>query len=236
LLEGLRQLIDLQALDTELASARTERDAIPATREKLAEERAAAAQKIEEARAEAREAEGEQRAAEAVLQDQEALIQKLEGQTSQVKSNDAYTALLSEIDHAKEAASDAETRILEGMEKIEAAVEALREAEASAAERIARIEADEKACDERERALESRIAELDGDRAEMVARVPAALVEQYEKIAARRRPAVVKVDSEICLGCRVNIPPQTFVELIDGRALITCGNCHRILIHERSLK
>jgi predicted nucleic acid-binding Zn-ribbon protein len=54
-----------------------------------------------------------------MLQDQEALLKRLEGQQFQVKSNDAYTALLHEMEHAKQAISDCETRILESMDAIE---------------------------------------------------------------------------------------------------------------------
>jgi len=236
LLEGLQQLIDLQVLDAELVSARDEQGEIPALREKRTDERSVAQQKIEDATELTQRAEAEQRRVETTLQDQEALVEKLEGQTSQVKSNEAYTALLREIEQAKDAISEAETQILEGMEKIEEASGAQRQAEVRAAEVYQRIEVEEKACDERERALAVRIAELDGARSETTARVPAELLEQYDKIATRRRPAVVRVNAEICLGCRVDIPPQLFVELIRGQSLIQCGNCHRILIHERSLQ
>ncbi len=236
MLEGLQQLIDLQVLDAELVSARDEQGEIPALREKRTDERSVAQQKIEDATELTQRAEAEQRRVETTLQDQEALVEKLEGQTSQVKSNEAYTALLREIEQAKDAISEAETQILEGMEKIEEASGAQRQAEVRAAEVYQRIEVEEKACDERERALAVRIAELDGARSETTARVPAELLEQYDKIATRRRPAVVRVNAEICLGCRVDIPPQLFVELIRGQSLIQCGNCHRILIHERSLQ
>ncbi len=236
MLEGLQQLIDLQVLDAELVSARDEQGEIPALREKRTDERSVAQQKIEDATELTQRAEAEQRRVETTLQDQEALVEKLEGQTSQVKSNEAYTALLREIEQAKDAISEAETQILEGMEKIEEASGAQRQAEVRAAEVYQRIEVEEKACDERERALAIRIAELDGARSETTARVPAELLEQYDKIATRRRPAVVRVNAEICLGCRVDIPPQLFVELIRGQSLIQCGNCHRILIHERSLQ
>ena len=236
MLEGLQQLMDLQVLDAELVSARDEQSEIPALREKRADERSVAQQKIEAATGLTQSAEAEQRRVETTLQDQEALVEKLEGQTSQVKSNEAYTALLREIEQAKESISEAETQILEGMEKIEEAGATQRRAEAGAAAVFKRSEAEEKACDERERALAARIAELDGARSETTARVPAELLEQYDKIATRRRPAVVAVNAEICSGCRVDLPPQLFVELIRAKSLIQCGNCQRILIHERNLQ
>ena len=36
---------------------------------------------------------------------------------------------------------------------------------------------------------------------------------------------------EICTGCRVDIPPQRFVEILSHERVVTCGRCQRILIH-----
>jgi hypothetical protein len=43
---------------------------------------------------------------------------------------------------------------------------------------------------------------------------------------------VVHVREELCLGCRVDIPPQLKIELLRGQRLITCSNCQRILVRE----
>ncbi len=58
---------------------------------------------------------------------------------------------------------------------------------------------------------------------------------QYERIAKRRRPAVILVKEERCGGCRVGIPPQSFIEIIRMEAIVTCGNCARILVHAEKL-
>jgi predicted nucleic acid-binding Zn-ribbon protein len=47
----------------------------------------------------------------------------------------------------------------------------------------------------------------------------------------RRRPAVAMVSEEMCQGCRVGIPAQNYIEILKGERIITCGNCHRILVH-----
>jgi predicted nucleic acid-binding Zn-ribbon protein len=56
-------------------------------------------------------------------------------------------------------------------------------------------------------------------------------LKHYERIAKRRRPAVILVQEERCGGCRVGIPPQTFIEIMRSEMIVTCGNCSRILLH-----
>ena len=235
MLEGLRELVELQTLDDDLAASEEQSAGIPAQRARLEERRAAAEERLARSRETLVTAEAEQRRAEADHQDSEALIAKLEGQQFQVKSNEAYTALLHELERAKQAKSDFETRILEAMEGIDAATREIAAAEEQAKATFAQGEAGAEALDKREADLAARLDARRAERSSVSERLDARLLEQYEKIAARRRPVVVRISQEICLGCRANIPPQLYIEILRCESLLSCSNCHRILIHERSL-
>ena len=64
-----------------------------------------------------------------------------------------------------------------------------------------------------------------------------AIAAQGGRARAKNRPVTLaRVEKEICMGCRVNVPPQLQIELLRGARLITCMNCHRILIHENALE
>jgi len=177
-----------------------------------------------------------QRRAEGEVREQEALLAKLEGQQHQVKSNEAYTALLHEMDQAKRAISDAETRILEAMEAIEQANHDLASGDRDVVALRERLEREEQALDERAQRLQKEISELHQRRDEIARGLDAILLERYERIASRRSPAVAVVNRELCLGCRVDIPPQRYIEILKGQEIITCERCHRILIHEDQLR
>jgi predicted nucleic acid-binding Zn-ribbon protein len=233
LIEGLRRLIDLQRLDEELAAAEEESARIPEQREVLAERRAAAEQERELAGQLLAGVEGVQRSAETAVQDKQALLQKLEGQQFQVKSNEAYTALLHEMEQAKEAISLGETRILEAMEEIDTARERVAEAERQAEATANAVSEQQRALDEREKELAGRIGELRAARDAASGEVEPELLAHYVRIGRRRRPVLARVREETCLGCRVKIPPQTQIELLRCEELITCSSCHRILIHDR---
>jgi predicted nucleic acid-binding Zn-ribbon protein len=230
-IEGLQQLVELQKLDAELATHEEAHASLPARREELATQQAAAEAQLAAEREALRAAELEQRQAEAAMREREAAVAKLEGQQHQVKTNEAYTTLLREIDHAREAISACETRILEAMEAIEARAESAAAAEAALKLAQERSAAGRQAFDAREHELAARIASLREQRVAVVAGIPRELAQLYERVATRRKPAVVQVTRELCPGCRVDIPPQTYLELRRGARIITCGRCLRIFVY-----
>jgi predicted nucleic acid-binding Zn-ribbon protein len=230
-LESLQYLLDLQRLDGEIASREEELATLPGKRKQFEESRAAVAATLAQARDTLESGEIDQRQAEVTLQDQEALLRRLEGQQFQVKDNTAYTALLNEMERAREMISDCETRILEGMDTAEIARETLAAAETEDRETRERLDSEERATDAREEQLRGELAEFSAQRRQMGPKLDPKVLELYEKIAARRRPALALVSDEMCQGCRVGIPAQTYIEILKGERLITCGNCQRILVH-----
>jgi uncharacterized protein len=175
-------------------------------------------------------AEQEQRRHEATVADREALAKKLEGQQFQVKTNDAYKALLHEIEQARAGISDAETKILEAMEGIETARAGLERARSAAKGLEERAAQQERSFAEREQSLDQTLGNLRRDRTGLAGGVEAPLLQRYDRIATRRRPAVALADKGMCKGCHVSLPPQLLLELSRGMGLHTCGNCQRILV------
>jgi predicted nucleic acid-binding Zn-ribbon protein len=169
--EGLQRLIELQGLDDELYAAEGEHSKVPERRRELEERRSAGEEKLAEASEALRTAEIEQRRAEGELREQEALLHKLEGQQFQVKSNEAYTALLHEMERARQAISECETRILESMEAIEVSAASVSEGEVEVAAIREQAATEEKALDEREKVLEAEVARLRAERDELCARI-----------------------------------------------------------------
>jgi predicted nucleic acid-binding Zn-ribbon protein len=230
LLEGLAQLIALQRLDDELAAFEREQDAIPERRDQVAQRRSDAEVEANRAVEALTVAEAAMRQAEVGLQDNEAELIRLENQQFQVKSNDAYAALLREIETAKRAISDSETKILESMEAIEIASAAKSSAEAASQDATVALEAENADIDAREKELRDQIEQHRAGRLELGPKVARELLKHYERIAKRRSPAVVMVSNELCGGCRVGIPAMDFIEIQRGERVVTCGNCKRILL------
>jgi len=230
-LEGLNKLVDLQHLDSQLAAFEEEHSAIPAKKENLVQALAQCDERLEAAREKLQASGLEQRRVEQELQEKEALLQRLEGQQNQVKSNDAYTALLHEMEQARQAISICETGILEGMETVEDAKETLASEESAIATERMRLGVNEKTLADREEHLAAEIASMREARVQACGGLEAALLERYQKVLARRQPALVLVTGEMCNGCRVGIPAQDFIEVLKAEKIITCHSCARILLH-----
>ena len=229
-MQGIQVLLELSKVDVQIAELEDEKGGLPATRAALLQEREKGLAAVEAAQAAVVASEQEQRRHEAVVADREALVKKLEGQQHQVKTNEAYTVLLHEIDQARAAISEAETRILEAMEGIETARAGLERARTAAKGLEDRVAQQERGFAEREQALDQSLSALRSARAGLVGDVDAPLLQRYDRIASRRRPAVALASKGSCTGCHVTVPPQTILELRRGAGLNTCGNCQRILV------
>jgi predicted nucleic acid-binding Zn-ribbon protein len=232
----LQRLVELSRLDVQLAALEEDLTGLPARRSAALAQQSAAEERSEAAREELARAEQEQRKSEVAAQDQEALLRKLQGQQFQVKSNDAYTALLSEMERAQAAISEAETKILEAMEAIEAARARHAEVEDERRRVVAHVEGEERACDQREKDLAEQIAKVREERDAAASRLETRLLARYEKIATRRRPAVTMVVAGTCQGCRVGIPPQLVIEIQRGEEPVACPTCARLLVLEDQLR
>ncbi len=232
MIESLRQLTELQKLDERITANEEERARLPSRRSELEESRAAAQAAIELAKQKLEDVELEERRLEGDQSEQEALIEKLGAQTYEVKSQHAYETLRLEIEHAKQAVSDRETRILELMEASDAAQTALGDARAGEREVRSRTASEEETLAKREEQVERELGELRSARVECASVVQAKLLQLYEKIAARRTPALVVVTSDSCPSCRIVISHQRRNEILAASSIVTCRSCDRILLSE----
>jgi predicted nucleic acid-binding Zn-ribbon protein len=234
--ETLRQLLELQRLDDDLHRISRTLEALPAEREASQQRLAAGQQHLADVQGQLEARQLALRQAESALQDAEALRKRLEAQQSQVKTNEAYTALLHEIEAASEAVSEAETRILEGMD---AAQESGAMLEAARGE-VDQLERDTAArlreLDERAGMLAGEQGETEASRAILAGEITVSALQKYTRVAERKRPAVALIENQVCMGCRVGISPQLYVDVIEEKDLIACRTCNRLLIHPRILE
>ena len=228
----MRDLVDLSRLDSDLRALEAEKGEIPARLNACAERRGNSEARLEALRARVVELEQEQRRQEGEARDHETLLAKLEAQQHQVKNNREYSALLQEMERARESISVAETAVLEAMEELESARQDVEEGERDVTSLLGGIEEEERGIEERAQALEVNLADLQVRRGTLGEDLSPEVMLRYKKIIARRSPAVAVVSAESCTGCRVGISPQSYIEVLRGEALIECGQCKRILIHQ----
>jgi predicted nucleic acid-binding Zn-ribbon protein len=233
LLEALKKLVEIQAIDTQLAAVEKEEATIPELRASAEQARDRAREELVSAEAALEDAELEERRLEGELRDNEALLDRLDAQTYEVKSTEAYRTLQSEIEHARQAISDGETRILETMERID---ETRAELDAAQQREVETRGAGEEEIAKLEERVGNELARLRDLRAECAAAIQADALLQYERIAERRSPALRVVSGKACPSCRMAIQPQKAVEIGAAHAVVTCDSCGRILVSQRALE
>lgn len=159
---------------------------------------------------------------------------KYKDQTAQVKSNDAYKALLHEIEMAEAEIATAEDRLLERMmagEEFEARVKEtdkrLKEIEKGAEVELSQIKAENDAAMKQKAALEA-------ERKQAADAVDEDLLDNYHRIARKHGgAALAEVVDERCGMCGVRVRPHVFQEMrrSENQEIYRCESCTRILYY-----
>jgi predicted nucleic acid-binding Zn-ribbon protein len=232
----LHKLFSLQETDIQIRSFEQELAQIPETLSQAREQRALAKVQMEEVKKALEEERGEQRRVESNLNDAETLLNHLEANSSQVKSNEAYTAMLVEIEAAKEKISVSETQILEGMESLETTASRLEEASRFSADTDARVAEEEEGIAKREEELKGEVERQQAIRAKRQALVAPEALRIYDRVAARKLPALAGVVGKLCGKCHAVLPAQLAVEAREGKSIVSCRGCKRILVPDKVMK
>jgi predicted nucleic acid-binding Zn-ribbon protein len=224
-----KQLVDLEAICAEIDRLDACLAEFPGEEAVVAAGIRDAKAALEAARAALEHEELEERRLEAAMKDQEALILKLNHQSAQVASNEAYTALQNELEAAEAAKTDFETQALEHMEAIDAAKEVLAKEEAALAsvegaapDQLADIAARRKGVED-ERS--GQVAEHD----KIAPAIDAKLLTRFEKIRARKKPAIGVIEGKTCPVCKIALPRVRVSEIMALEGVFDCSNCKRLL-------
>ncbi len=233
--ESVKALIALQALDLALDENARDLAAVPSR--KAAEEAAFEAKKgaLAAAKAELTRLQVEKKNMELKAAGKEEEIRKHQRDLNQIKSNDAYKALENEIAFAAREKDEAETAVLELLERIDAAAAAekaeqaaVRSLEVSLGEKLAALDAGAAALASAGDGLRERRAALTGS-------IQPDLLERYEFLRGRLKgQAVAEVsgrpgDKLSCGGCHMRLRPQEAVDLLKPDGLAVCGECQRLM-------
>lgn len=228
----LPPLIELQTLDLRIQEITDQHARTPALLE-AAEAPLRDAQQQVKLTASALEASTkERRDRERDLDIHEGQVDKLRARLTELKTNKEYQAHLFEIEMANKKKSEIEEHILTLMERVEQQQEAANQAKARAAD-AERIFAEEKQrIDAQAAALHEELTKLQQKRKQLSATADSTLLARYNKLKGTRKDALAPVRNGICIGCRLQLPPQLVAEVKRSDALLTCSYCHRILYWE----
>jgi len=228
----LEKLIELEKVDREITRLTDEVAALPkrvaAIEEQLADHKSA----VESAKTAIKANEASRRKLEGEIQGYQQKIIKYREQSSSVKTNDEYRALMHEVEFSEQHISACEDKILELMITLEAEEKDLKTAEAALKVETAEVEKEKANARLRTTEDEKLLAELSEKRQQLRPAVSDGSLAHYDRVMRQRKSAVAEARAQKCMACFVMVRPQTWEEIRTNEQIITCSSCGRILFYD----
>jgi uncharacterized protein len=230
----LHSLLDLQNIDVRLNEIRARLARFPKILAEVDARVSAAKADVEASKGAQLTAVKERKKYELDVEQWKERARKYRDQGTQVKTNEAYRALLHEIQLAEDEIAKAEDRLLEQMvageeydRRIKASEKLLKEIEAVTKVERAKTEADKAA-------TEKELAGLNAEREQALAQIPENLLDNYTRIAKKHNGiALAEIRDERCSACGMMIRPHVIQEIrrSTSEELLHCETCTRILYY-----
>lgn len=225
----LEKLIELEKVDREALRLNEEVAGLPrrvaAIEEKLAEHKAA----VEKAKARIKGNEANRRQLETDIKGFQEKIAKYRSQSSSVKTNDEYRALMHEVEFAEKQISGCEDKILELMLALENEEKTLKVAEAELKTEAADVEKEKAEARVRTAEDEKLLSGLKEKRQQLRSGVNDSPLAHYDRVMRQRKSAIAEARDQKCMACFVMVRPQTWQEIRTNEQVVTCNSCGRIL-------
>ena len=208
--EKILALYDLQKIDSQIDSINKVKGELPLEVQDLDDELAGLKARVENINAEIEELNALSKQRKREVDQAKILIGNYKEQQNNVRNNREFDAISKEIEYQE----------LE----IELAEKRLKEYAAGIKVKKAQVEETEALMTERRKDLEAKQTELQS--------IDKRLLEAYQRIRhnVRNGLAVVTVRRDACGGCFNRIPPQRQMEIRQGKKIIICEYCGRILV------
>ena len=167
---------------------------------------------------------------ESEIKEMDRSIEKSEEKLRSVKTNKEYQSMLKEIDDMKHRKSAIEDRMLEALESMEAAEKNVASLKADLADMKNEIEGQQEEIRESAQIQQKEMTSLNAEREEIWTELDARTQKLYNRAFQHGHGvAVAGIDNAVCQECRMNIPPQAYIELMRLDEMSMCPHCQRII-------
>jgi len=229
MLAEIESLIELDRTDREVARLSAEVAALPKRIAQIEAKLSQARQALDASRKRVTDIEHDRRNLEREIQSAQGKIGKLRDQSSSVKTNEQYKALLAEIAFSENEIKGFEDKILEGMEAAESLAGSIRHAQSDYDAEAAAVEAEKKQAETLTAQDRLQLDKLQAQRKSIRSGVSEQWLAHYDRVLKNRGSAVAEARDSRCTACNVSLRPQTWNQLLSGDTLLACDSCQRIL-------
>lgn len=179
------------------------------------------------------QAELEKRKADAELADLRERLKKYQSQLRSVSSSREYSAALNEIDGVEKSIRATEDRFLELEEEIESARTDLETREKNLPTETEEHEEKLKDWRAEQRTINEELVSAKDEIAQLEAGIPPRDRAEFHRLVDKKHGlAVVLAVGGSCSACHVKIRPAAMQILKQGREIVYCDSCKRILYYE----
>jgi predicted nucleic acid-binding Zn-ribbon protein len=227
----LEKLLQLDAIDRELAQLRAEIAALPKRVAEIETKLAGINAEVEKARKAIKDQETARRKQESDIQNLQQKISKYRDQMLSVKTNQEYRALGNEIEFSEQEIRLIEDRILEGMLDLEAREKQLKAVEAERKVQQSAIEKEKAEARTFTEKNEKAVAELLPKREALRKDIGDETLRHYDRVLKVRGTAMAEARDQCCGACHVMLRPQVYNDILIGAQVQICDSCSRILYH-----
>jgi predicted nucleic acid-binding Zn-ribbon protein len=226
----LEQLLVLQDRQQKIKQIQTEIRNLPLQRQNLEAQLAASAAALGAVKHKAQHLEMDRKTLELDAGTRRESINRLKTQQYETRKNDEFRAMANEIErYEKEIQSieDQELELMDQVEKLKTEASAEEKKSTAARESIGRQMT---GLDQRATALNTRLKELTLERNELAVKIDEDLLSRFERLfASKGDAAIVALEHEVCTGCHMKLTTQTAHRVRNGKEIVSCEQCGRIL-------
>lgn len=222
----LDELLELQDLDLRLRNLELRLKTIPQEMKNMIARRDAINASTVEAASQVKRIEMNINASEAEVSRLQSENAKLLQQSSQVKKQTEYQAMLQAIENNKNSISAEEEKTILLYDELEAAKKSYAVTKKNNDDKIKIIKSEFDEIIDYSKKVEVELARLKQERPKLVQKIPSDILSTYTRLlnGKNTNTAVCAVIDGICSGCHLRVTPQTINDIARDRMTV-CDNC-----------
>ncbi len=228
-------LVELQEIEIKTGVIKSETNKVSGKLDKLDKELKAFESEIDEEEKVINDFKQKYRSCETDAQLNNAKAEKSQEKLKFVKTNKEYQSSLKEIDEIKAINSKIEDEMLQYLEKIETSEKNILKKKESNSILAENLKQEKNIIIKESEQGRKEIAQLEEEWKTISKKIDPELLDKFslikEMVAGK---AIAAVKDAVCLGCNMQIPPQTYNELQRTERLEFCPHCQRIIYWEKS--
>ena len=228
--EKLKNLIELQRVESETATIKSKLNSVAHTLEGLDASVFDSVKELQEIQIRLDELQKQYRRHESDILMNQSRVKKSREKLGYVKNNKEYQSILKEIEDMQLKNSMVEDEMIAILEQMETIEQSIHTKKTETEIIKAQVDIEKKAIQQDMIRNQERLARLETDIAKISQQVEPELLRKYKLVKDQTRGiAIAAVHQAVCQGCNLNIPSQMYAKLQRSETLTMCPHCQRII-------